>query len=126
MAAEYLAKRRTSRGLETRVTGHPLRTNSMPGQNFEASGQGQFDDAEDSKATRNALDDAITFDTRRGVAFIDEDDAADFGSDYSVEGEEDSGYDSQLEREAWADSLTRVDDEDWEIAETGVFSISRI
>ncbi len=30
-----------------------------------------------------------------------------------------TGYDSQLEADTWKESLTRIDDEDWEIADRG-------
>lgn len=68
-----------------------------------------------------------------GNNFIDEEGALELprssgededGSEDGNDGEEEqsSGYDSQLEAAAWDESLTRVDDEDWEIAERGRFS----
>lgn len=47
----------------------------------------------------------------------------DSDSDTNVEEEqeESSCYDSQLEAAAWEESLARVDDEDWEIAEGGAY-----
>ncbi|KAF9510961.1 hypothetical protein BS47DRAFT_1331352 [Hydnum rufescens UP504] len=46
-------------------------------------------------------------------AYIDDPDALLWDSS----DEDDDEYDSQLEAQAWDESLTRVDDEDWEIAE---------
>jgi RIO kinase 1 len=47
-------------------------------------------------------------------AYIDDPDALLWDSS-----DEDEEYDSQFEAQAWDESLTRVDDEDWEIAEGG-------
>lgn len=68
---------------------------------------------------QDALNEAPQFDIRQGEAFIDDLEVEDFGSDYTAEDDDQSGYDSQLEEQAWANSITRVDDEDWEIAEAG-------
>lgn len=96
-------------------------------------GQGQNDSAKQVLADLNALNIAPSFDVRQGNNFIDEEGALELprssgeDEDGSEDGNDDeeeqsSGYDSQLEAAAWDESLTRVDDEDWEIAERGRFS----
>jgi len=65
-------------------------------------------------------------DVRGGGKFVDEEDAAlefpgSSDSDDDREAEESSGYDSEMEAAAWEESLARVDDEDWEIAEGGTY-----
>jgi hypothetical protein len=69
-----------------------------------------------------ALTISPSHDVRGGGKFVDEKDAT-LGSSDSDDGEaeESSGYDSQLEAAAWEESLARVDDEDWEIAEGGTY-----
>ena len=68
---------------------------------------------------------SLSPDARGGGKFVDEEDATLEvpGSSDSDDGEaeESSGYDSQLEAAAWEESLARVDDEDWEIAEGGTY-----
>lgn len=99
----------------------------MPSAKRESGGQGQFDDAiEDHPVSINALKTAPAFDIREGSKFIDEDDALDLNDSETTssvseddDDEQDDGYDSQLEADAWEESMARVDDEDWEIAEGG-------
>lgn len=78
----------------------------------------------------DSLDDftiASSYDVREGRKFIDEDGALELpDSEEEVEDTESSGYDSQMEAAAWEESLTRVDDEDWEIAERGMYMFYQI
>ncbi|KAF8319707.1 RIO1-domain-containing protein [Clavulina sp. PMI_390] len=104
-----------------------MQAKSVPG------GQAPNGDVDKITSDLNALKVAPPFDIREGNNFIDEEGALEgvpihshTGSDdedeLSEEEEEDeddesSGYDSQLEAEAWNESIARVDDEDWEMAE---------
>lgn len=95
-------------------------------------GRAQAGNAEQLSADISALNVAPSYDVRQGSNFIDEEGALEIpvssGSEDEDEeepSEEDeqqsSGYDSQLEAAAWDESMNRVDDEDWEIAEGGMF-----
>jgi hypothetical protein len=91
----------------------------MASEILDSRGQTQPENAQTDPFGGSALPRAHSLDSRQGRTFIHEEEAEDFGSDPTEDEEEGSGYDSQLEAEACADSLTRVEDEDWEIAETG-------
>ena len=81
----------------------------------EHSAPGQFEDAVDDLNEKIASVKLAQDAHPKVEAYIDDPDALLYPSD----NEEDSDYDSQLEAQAWDESLTRVDDEDWEIAEGG-------
>lgn len=103
-----------------------------------SGGQTRSGDSQQLSTGLNALSIAPSYDVRQGINFIDEEGALEIpvnsGSDDDKNDEEDeeeltdeeepesSGHDSQLEAAAWDESLNRVDDEDWEIAEGGEFS----
>ena len=72
-----------------------------------------------SPAALNALAIAPPYDVRQGSNFIDEEGALDLALTSDEDENDDEGYDSQIEADAWEESMTRVDDEDWEIAEGG-------
>lgn len=80
---------------------------------------------ENLSISTDALKSAPAFDVREGSKFIDEDGALDLNDSETTSSEDDEdddgddGYDSQLEADAWEESMARVDDEDWEIAEGG-------
>lgn len=95
-------------------------------------GRAQAGNAQQLSTDISALNIAPSYDVRQGINFIDEEGALEIpvSSDSEDEDEEEpseedeqqsSGYDSQLEAAAWDDSINRVDDEDWEIAEGGMF-----
>lgn len=86
---------------------------------IDAGGQGQFDDAIELPEALNALNIAPQYDVRQGSNFIDEEGALDLDLTSDEDENDDEGYDSQIEADAWEESMTRVDDEDWEIAEGG-------
>lgn len=76
---------------------------------------GQFGDAVDN-LNEKATSAKLAQDVPKVEAYINDPDALLWDSS---DNEEDSGNDSQLEAQAWDESLARVDDEDWEIAEGG-------
>lgn len=103
---------------------------------FSDGGQRPSENVGNLTEAVDALKIAPSYDVREGSHFIDEVDVQNLpvssGSDDEEEQEEDndnneddqsSGYDSQLEAAAWDESMTRVDDEDWEIAEGGAFTL---
>jgi hypothetical protein len=101
--------------------------NNLMKSKTPVGGEERFSHAELSDSL-DALTIAPSYDVREGRNFIDEDGALELpvGSDsdkeeVEEEPEESSGYDSQMEAAAWEESLTRVDDEDWEIAERGMY-----
>lgn len=82
---------------------------------------GQFDDAPIDPVTNDvtlelsALNLAPAYNPRQGEAYIDEVSALEWSSSDDDEYDEDSGNEAAV----WEDSVARVDDEDWEIADRG-------
>lgn len=92
---------------------------------IEEGAPGQFDDAPSENVTNEVTQDlsalslAPTYDPRQGNAFIDEA----LGDEWSSSDEDDYEEDSGNEAAVWEDSVARVDDEDWEIADRGGYAI---
>lgn len=90
----------------------------------EDGAPGQFDDAPADNVTDalSALNLAPSYNPREGEAFIDEDAALEWSSsDDDDEYDDDSGNEAAV----WEDSVARVDDEDWEIADRGGYDLER-